>query len=158
MILIGVDPSAQSTGYGVIEQTKRGFKTLEYGCIPTSSGQELPVRIEILYDALDQVIKQYRPEELSVESIFFGKNVKTLLLLGHMRSAALLAAQKNGVHVVEISAKAVKKSVTGNGAASKEQVSFMVRRILGLSENERIPLDATDALAVALAHGMKITF
>ncbi|MFH1762177.1 MAG: crossover junction endodeoxyribonuclease RuvC [bacterium] len=158
MILLGVDPASRSTGYGVVQYRDRGFRALEYGCIQTTSSQELPERIELLFDGIYEVIKRYSPEELIVEELFYARNVKTLITMGHMRSAVLLAAQKSGIHVVEYSAKAIKKSVTGNGGAAKEQVGFMARRLLGISESENIPHDATDALAVALTHGLKITF
>jgi crossover junction endodeoxyribonuclease RuvC len=158
MILMGVDPAGRSTGYGVIKGRDRGFRALEYGCIETTASQEMPERIAILYDGLDEVIRKYRPEELVIEELFHARNVKTLLLMSHMRSAALLAAHKNKVHVVECSAKAVKKAVTGNGNASKEQVGYMTRRLLGLSEEEKISNDATDALAIALSHGLKIRY
>jgi len=158
MILMGVDPASRMTGYCFIRYDSQQYKALEYGCITIDTKETVPRRLEIVYNELDTLIKKYKPEEMSIEDIFYGKNVKTVLLLAQMRAVMLLVAQKNKVNVVEYAPNAVKKSVTGNGKADKTQVQYMVKKILGISEEAKIQMDASDALAVALTHGLKIAY
>lgn len=100
-----------------------------------------------------EIIKVYEPEIVSVEEAFYGKNAKTALLMGHVRGVALLAGHQAGLEVHEYAARKIKSAVTGNGAADKKQVLYMVKRLLNLKEDP-VTLDASDALAIAICHGL----
>ncbi len=155
-MLVGLDPGSRITGYGVIAVEGKQLRAIEYGCIKTQPDSSLSAKLELIYNDVTAVISQHKPEEVIVENAFYYKNVRAAMVLGHVRGVLLLAGQRNGAHVVELSPKEIKKFVTGSGNASKDRVKYMTCRILGLSrepENE----DAADALAVALAHGLSIT-
>ena len=157
MILLGVDPGSRVTGYGILETKERGFRVVEYGCIKAPAKAEIGQRLHTIYRDLEVIISQYTPEELVLEEAFFAKNAKSALVLGQVRGVVMLAASQKNIHVVEISAKLVKKRITGNGNASKEQVRDMVCQRLRLEDSPRV-LDASDALAIALAHGQEIHY
>jgi crossover junction endodeoxyribonuclease RuvC len=155
MLILGVDPGTIVTGYGIIDAGKNSFKHVINGCIKLPSSKQLPQKLEIIYDTLSSVIIKYKPEEFSIETAFFGRNVQSALKIGYARGAAILAAVHHNVPTNEYSPREVKKSVAGNGAASKEQVGYMVRTILCLkSEIEK--LDESDALAVAICHAFRL--
>ena len=113
--------------------------------------EELEKRLKIIYNDIESVINQFKPKVMSVEGSFFGKNVKSMMMLGHARGMALLGAAQSGIPVYEYSPRKVKQAVTGNGNATKEQVKYMVKTILRL-KSDSIPDDASDALAIALCH------
>ena len=124
---------------------------IDFGIISTSADQPLEKRLKTIYIDLKTVIKEYQPKAMSIEGGFFGKNVRSMMMLGHARGMALLGAAQAGIPVFEYSPRKIKQSVTGNGNATKEQVKYMVQIILGLKE-KKIPDDASDALAIALCH------
>ena len=134
----------------------RAFRALEYGCIRAKKGAPLAFRLNEIFTDAESVLQKYRPEEVVVENAFYAKNVRTTLILGHVRGILLLAGKRCGANVVELSPREIKRFVTGNGAASKTRVQFMATRHLGLKEPPR-PIDAADALACALAHGLSVT-
>jgi crossover junction endodeoxyribonuclease RuvC len=151
MIILGVDPGTLFTGYGIVSQLKNKIARVTSGIIKLPAQKALPGRLEIIYDELDKVIKTYRPDEFSIETAFYGKNVQSAMKIGYARGVSILTAVHNGLPVSEYSPREVKKSVVGTGAASKEQVGFMIKTLLELKEDLK-KFDESDALAVALCH------
>ncbi len=155
-MLLGFDPGSHVTGYGVIAVDEQSFHVLEYGCIRTDKKMVLAEKLEQIYTDAESIIREYKPEEVVVERAFYAKNARVTLILGHVRGVLLLAARKAGAHVIELTPREIKQFVTGNGAASKDKVKFMISRILNLKESPKAS-DASDALAAALAHGLCVT-
>lgn len=152
MIVLGVDPGTAATGYGVVARESGGaVSLLECGVIRTEARAELPQRLRAIYEGIVEVIGRHSPEIVAVEGIFYGKNVKTTVVLGHARGAILLAATLRDLPVAEYSPAEVKNAIVGTGRATKEQVQFMVQRLLRLKTPPR-PSDAADGVAVALTH------
>jgi crossover junction endodeoxyribonuclease RuvC len=149
MIILGIDPGTVKCGYGIISKDENRRENLGYGVIYVPSNMEMPNKLAFIYNEIDNIIRQYHPAECAVETAFYGKNIQSALKLGYARGTAIIAAIRTGLMVSEYSPKEVKKSVTGKGNASKEQVNFMVKTLLNLGGKE-IPLDASDALAIAL--------
>jgi crossover junction endodeoxyribonuclease RuvC len=152
---MGVDPGTVVTGFGVIDVEGSKLSLVEYGVIKMASTMTLPARLERIYTRLTEVIELTMPDEFAIESAFYSKNVQSTLKLGHARGVSILAAQMRQVPTAEYAPSEVKRSVTGNGSASKEQVEFMVMALLSMKEQKQL-LDATDALAIALCHGRKV--
>jgi crossover junction endodeoxyribonuclease RuvC len=149
MIVLGVDPGSHATGFGVIS-TGPVVRMLGGGVIRARKDAPLPERLLFIHTELTSVIDQFNPMEMAVEDLFNAKNARSSLILGHARGVILLAGSSAGLPVAEYAPREVKKALTGNGAAAKEQVRFMVMRLLCLKESP--PLDMSDALAVALTH------
>jgi crossover junction endodeoxyribonuclease RuvC len=149
LIILGVDPGSHATGYGVIE-TGPVVRMLGGGVIRCPRQAPLAERLLTIHTELGAVIERFAPAAMAVEDLFNAKNARSSLILGHARGVILLAGSTAGLPVVEYAPREVKQAVTGNGAARKEQVRFMVMRLLGLREEP--PLDQSDALAVALAY------
>ena len=142
------------TGYGVVARGGGGAVSLvECGVIRTSPREPLPQRIREIYDGVQELIERHRPNVVSVEDVFQGKNVKSALKLGHARGAIILAATLRDVAVAEYAPREIKKAVVGNGNATKDQVGFMVQQQLRLKEAPS-PADAADGVAAALCHCM----
>jgi crossover junction endodeoxyribonuclease RuvC len=148
-IILGVDPGIADTGYGVISDDGGKISCLDYGSIKTSSKDDLITRLDILHRELDKIIKKYQPDVVSVEELFFSKNVKTALVVGHARGVILLTFKQNNLKFLEFKPSQVKQGVTCYGAANKSQVQKMVQRLLKLKEIPK-PDDAADALAIAM--------
>lgn len=148
-LIIGIDPGSQKTGFGVIDVVgaKTGYVTS--GIIRLPEGP-LPERLKIIFDSVSSIIAEYGPVTMAVEDIFFARDPRAALKLGQARGAAIVAGVNAGLSVAEYAARTVKQSVVGNGAASKEQVQYMVTRLLKLASAPAE--DAADALAVALCH------
>lgn len=155
MIILGVDPGTIFTGYGIIKQNKNNFTYVKNGLIRLPSSKQLSEKLEMIYDELDKVIKIYKPEEFAIETAFYGKNVQSAMKIGYARGVSLLAAVHNKIPTSEYSPREIKKSVVGNGAASKQQVSFMIKSLLDI-KNTRMRFDESDALAIALCHAFRI--
>jgi crossover junction endodeoxyribonuclease RuvC len=151
MIILGVDPGTIVTGYGVIEERNGKFKVLTFDVIKNRSDQSMPIRLRAIYSGLSKVIERYHPDEFAIETAFYGKNAQSAMKLGHARGVSILAAVNAEIPTSEYSPREVKRSVVGSGAASKEQVSYMIQSILGLKAAPKY-FDATDALAVAICH------
>ncbi|HHV29239.1 crossover junction endodeoxyribonuclease RuvC [Acetivibrio mesophilus] len=151
MIIMGIDPGFAITGYGIVKYEGNRFTSVDYGAITTESSMELPKRLLILYNGLKEIIEKYRPEAISIEELFFNKNIKTALAVGHGRGVAVLAAAQSGVEVFEYTPLQVKQSIVGYGRAEKAQVQQMVKAILNLPAIPK-PDDVADALAVAVCH------
>lgn len=150
MIIFGIDPGTAATGYGVIQSRNNSVSWIDSGVILTDTSSPLAVRLQVIYDKLFEKMLQHNPDRVCIEEAFYGKNVHTTLVLGHARGVAMLAAVKTGAQVVEYSPREVKKALTGNGGAAKEQVEYMVKMLLTLPEGGRMRSDAYDALALAI--------
>ncbi len=157
MIILGVDPGTLFTGYAVLSGVNEKLELLCCDVIKIPSKNTLPLRLKQIYDALVEVIEKYKPDEFAIETAFYGKNVQSTLKLGHARGVSILAAVNKQIPTTEYSPREVKKSVSGLGAASKEQVRFMVCSILKI-KSESIPkqTDISDAIAVAICHHNKM--
>ncbi len=151
-IILGVDPGTLATGYGVIARDAHGCLSLKAaGIIRNPSERPIPNRLQHIHAGLLEIIRTHAPSEFAIESAFYGKNAQSALKLGQARGVALLAAVISGLPCHEYSPREVKQSVVGSGSAGKHQVQYMVRSLLHMSD-EPLPLDASDALAVALCH------
>jgi crossover junction endodeoxyribonuclease RuvC len=155
MIILGVDPGTLITGFGIIEVEQGVTSLLTYDVVRNASDRSMPIRLKQIYDKLCKVINQFHPDEFAIETVFCGKNVQSALKLGHARGVAILAAVNHEIPTTEYSPREIKKAVTGNGAASKQQVQFMVKSQLKLREAPKF-FDASDALAIALCHSFRI--
>ena len=151
MRVLGIDPGTAITGYGVVEGEEDNLRLATYGTITTPASQPLPQRLQQIYRELRALIATWRPDSAAVEELFFSKNARTALAVGHARGVALLALSDAGLAVQEYKPAEVKQAVAGYGGAPKEQVQGMVQLLLGLEEAPR-PDDAADALAVAICH------
>ena len=151
-IILGIDPGSRLTGYGIIKQEGRNFTYLGSGCIKAiSAGKELGPRLQTIFAGVSEIILQFKPDMFAIEQVFMAKNPDSALKLGQARGAAIVAATNADLTIAEYSARQIKQSVVGTGAASKEQVQHMVCSILKLPAAPQA--DAADALAVALCHG-----
>ena len=156
MIVLGIDPGTAVTGYGVVSGEPFGSLSLiECGVIRTTAHDPLPVRLRELYEDVSGLIERHKPDCVSVEDVFYAKNVRTTVVLGHARGVILLAAELAGVEIFEYPPAEIKKAVVGTGAATKEQVQFMLTRLLRLKSVPQ-PSDAADGVAAALACMMGI--
>jgi crossover junction endodeoxyribonuclease RuvC len=151
MIIMGVDPGTQVTGYGVIRQTSRSWEPLDFGCIRPPRGKKNHEKYLVIFESIDSLLEKYQPQTLVLETPFVYKNVKSALYLGRAGAAVLIAAAKRGVDVVEYTPRKAKQAIVGNGAASKFQVQKMIQMQLQLPTLPE-PADAADALALALCH------
>ena len=151
MRVLGIDPGTAITGYGIVEGEDDNLAALTYGAITTPANQPLPQRLQQIYRQLQALIAEWRPESAAVEELFFSKNARTALVVGHARGVALLALADAGLPIQEYKPAEVKQAVAGYGRAPKEQVQGMVQLLLGLNEIPR-PDDAADALAIAICH------
>lgn len=155
-IILGIDPGSRITGYGVIEQQGRKLTYLGSGCIKAFSNNkdsvdnELSNRLQTIFAGVSELIIQFKPQLFAIEQVFMGVNPGGALKLGQARGAAIVAATNRGLPVAEYSARQIKQSVVGTGAADKSQVQHMVKSILKLPGTPQA--DAADALAVALCH------
>ena len=155
-IILGIDPGIADTGYGIIEIDKNSLRCLGYGSIKTTSNAELAERLLVLSNELNKIIKKYKPDLIAVEQLFFCKNVKTALTVGHARGVILLSARQNNVSILEFTPLQIKQAVSTYGKASKMQVQKMVKLLLNLTELPK-PDDAADALAAAICVANKRT-
>jgi len=155
MIILGVDPGTLRTGYGIISVAQGNTLPIAYGIINLTKLNNLPEKLQKIYSELTSLITKYKPQEFSIETAFYGKNVQSAMKIGYARGVSILAAVNKDVMISEYSPREVKKSVVGTGAASKEQVNYMVKSILDLTSS-KIKLDESDALAVALCHSFRV--
>jgi crossover junction endodeoxyribonuclease RuvC len=156
MIVLGVDPGSQRTGYGAVETDGRRHRLIEMGALAPGQRLALPDKLRHIHEGVAALIERLRPDVLAVEDVFHATNTRTALVLGHVRGVVLLAGSRAGLPVHEYPPATVKQQVTGFGRAEKGQVAFMVTRLLAL-EAEAEPGDATDALAVALCFACQRT-
>ena len=147
MIVLGLDPGTATTGYGVVQSN--GPALIECGVIRTNPRDPLPQRLNDIYSGVQDIIDRHAPSALAVEDVFYAKNVRTTVVLGHARGVILLAGAQRGIPVYEYPPREIKKAVTGVGGATKEQVQYMMMRLLRLKTVPR-PADASDGVAAAL--------
>lgn len=151
MLVLGVDPGIQRTGWGLVEATNSTFKALKYGCIETSPKKTTEERLQEVYSQISKIISSQKPDVLAIEDLFFGNNSKTALVVGQSRGVILLAAFQNNLEVNVYTPLQVKLGLTGYGKAEKSQVGQMVKTILKLDSIPK-PDDTADALAICLTH------
>ncbi len=149
--MLGVDPGVARTGYGVVAVEGQHYRAVSFGSIVSSAHVPLCSRLRTIYDQLSAVLDPCPVEGVAVEELFLARNPQLALNVGHARGVVLLLAAQRGLPVYEYAVSEIKRAVVGNGAASKEQVRYMVGKLLGLHEAPRA-YDAADALAVALCH------
>ncbi|MBW1797541.1 MAG: crossover junction endodeoxyribonuclease RuvC [Deltaproteobacteria bacterium] len=150
MLVLGVDPGSHVTGYGLVEKKNNQLICIHSGQVTSSAKIPFYDRIHKIFKAMAEIMERYRPEEMSIEDVFYAKNIQSSLKLGHARGAVLIAAVQCGVRIFEYTPLEIKKSVVGYGRATKEQVNSMVRIILNLKTTPK--LDTSDALAAAICH------
>lgn len=150
MLVLGIDPGTAVTGYGVVRGERLGAASLiECGVIRTKAREPLATRLREIYDGVTDLIRTHHPDVLAVEDVFYAHNVRTTIVLGHARGVILLAGQQAGLQIVEYPPAEIKKTVVGNGAATKTQVQYMLMRLLRL-KSVPTPSDAADGVAAAL--------
>jgi crossover junction endodeoxyribonuclease RuvC len=149
-LVLGIDPGTAVTGYGLVAMDARGQTTLvECGVIRTAARDALAKRLVEIHEGVSELILRHKPSRVAVESVFYARNVRTTIVLGHTRGVILLAAASAGLEIDEFPPAEIKKAITGAGAATKEQVQFMVARLLRLKSAPQ-PADAADGVAAAL--------
>ena len=152
-IIIGIDPGTNVMGYGILGVKAKKPMLIALGVIKLDRFESHYLRLRRIYDRVLSLTEQYLPDEMAIEAPFFGKNVQSMLKLGRAQGVAMAAALSRDVPITEYEPSKIKMSITGTGAASKEQVREMLRRILSIpAESLDIELDATDALGAALCH------
>lgn len=158
MLVLGIDPGTAATGYGVVRRNDHtNVALVECGVIRTSPKEPLAERIREIYDEIVALIVRHHPAAMSVEDVFYGKNAKSSLKLGHARGAILLAGAHHDLIIAEYAPREIKKAVVGNGNATKDQIGFMVKQQLRLKDAPS-PADAADGVAAALCHCMVGSF
>lgn len=152
MRILGIDPGYAIMGWGVLEQRGNHYEVVDYGAITTEAHTPMPSRLASIYSELLNIIEEYKPEEASIEELFFNSNQKTAIKVGEARGVALLACENKGLEIFEYTPLQIKQALTGNGRAEKKQVQMMVKTILNLKEVPE-PDDTADAVAAAICHG-----
>ena len=151
-LALGIDPGTATTGYGLVRLTRDGdLVAVSYGILSTPKDASPSARLEMLFDQLNDLLKEHKPDTAAVEKLFFQTNVKTALAVGQARGVILLCIQKAGLEPFEYTPNEVKQAVAGYGGADKRQVQDMVRALLQLEKIPK-PDDAADALAIAITH------
>ena len=152
-VIIGIDPGTNVMGYGILGVNGRKPQMVAMGVLTLSKFESHYLRLRRIYERTLQLCRQYLPDEMAIEAPFFGKNVQSMLKLGRAQGVAMAAALAQDVPITEYEPRKIKQAITGNGAASKEQVQQMLRHLLNIPQESLLPqLDATDALAAALCH------
>jgi crossover junction endodeoxyribonuclease RuvC len=152
-LILGIDPGSRKTGFGLIEAEGSRTRYITSGIIRLPD-KSLPERLKVIFESISQIVAEYHPDEMAIEDVFFARDPRAALKLGQARGAAIVAGATAGLVVSEYAARAVKQSVVGSGAASKEQVQHMVKQLLKLPG---VPAeDAADGLAVALCHAQTL--
>ena len=149
MRVLGIDPGIRTTGFGIIDSSTNRISLIATGTIKPKVSDSLPLRLNHLFEEVEIIINKFSPEVFSIEDMFYSKNVKTAMILGQARGAMIIAAAQANINIFEYAPRKVKMSVCGRGGASKEQVQYMVMKILNLKE---IPgtMDVSDAIAVGI--------
>lgn len=151
---MGIDPGTSVTGYGIIEVKGNRIKLIAIGILELKQYKDHYVKLQKIFQRLTQLIDEYLPDELAIEAPFYGKNVQSMLKLGRAQGVAIAAALSRSIPIFEYAPKKIKMAITGQGNASKEQVAYLLQKILHL--NELPPdLDATDGLAAAVCHNFQ---
>ena len=157
-VILGIDPGTNVLGYGVIHIQGKNVKMEAMGVIDLRKCADAYLKLGRIYQRVQGIIDAYLPDELAIEAPFFGKNVQSMLKLGRAQGVAIAAAISRDVPIHEYAPLKIKQAITGNGAASKEQVAEMLKRLLSIKEESMLPyMDATDALAAAYCHYLQIS-
>ena len=151
MRVLGIDPSIKSTGFGIIEYVNNTYTVLSSGVIKPSRQKLFHHKINEIKSRLEELIKDFEPDEVAIENPFYAQNIKTAITLGQVRGAALVAVASHNCSLHEYSPLEIKKAVTGYGQADKNQVRMMVKTLLNIKD-EKLETDASDALATAFCH------
>ncbi len=151
MIILGIDPGSVVTGFGLVEHQNRKNQLLKCGCIRPNHKLTFPQRLLYIYDQLLALVASSSPNEVALESVFYGANTQSLIKLCQARGAIVTALANSDLPIFEYAPREIKKAVVGRGSASKEQVQFMIQRLFGKKALDQA-LDATDAVAIALCH------
>lgn len=150
-VILGIDPGTVVMGYGILHVTDGGLVVPAIGVLKLDRYEDQASRLKVIFDRTTEIIREYHTDELAIEAPFYGKNVQSMLKLGRAQGVCIAAALASGIPIVEYAPRRIKQSITGNGAASKEQVAAMLQSILRTSLDD-FPMDATDALAAAVCH------
>lgn len=150
-VILGIDPGTQILGYGLLRVDGKSMTYITMGVIDLRKLPDHFAKLSEIFKEVSLLISKYSPDEMAIEAPFFGKNVQSMLKLGRAQGAAIAAALNNNIPICEYAPRKIKLSITGKGAASKEQVASMISKILNIDEIP-VKLDATDGLAVALCH------
>ena len=153
-VILGIDPGTSVMGYGVIQTKGKKVEVLTLGVLKLEKYEDYTIKLKKIFERTVGLIEQYKPDEMAIEAPFFGKNVQSMLKLGRAQGVAIAAAMSREVSVVEYAPKKIKKSITGNGNASKGQVSAMLQKQLLFTPDPKY-FDATDGLAAAFCHFMQ---
>ena len=151
-IILGIDPGTNIMGFGLIKCIKSEIKLLQYGIITLSKEPNHEMKLKKIFTRVTELIGDYKPDEIAIESPFFGKNVQSMLKLGRAQGVAMVAGAINNINITEYAPKKIKQSITGNGNASKDQLCEMVKKILDIKNFDGNKFDATDALGAAICH------
>jgi crossover junction endodeoxyribonuclease RuvC len=150
-VIIGVDPGTQIMGYGIISVKGQQITLMQYGVIHLNKYTTHELKLKKIFERISQLLGEYLPDEMAIEDPFYGKNPQSMLKLGRAQGVAMAAALARDIPIVEYSPKKVKQSVTGSGSASKEQVAYMLEKILKIELSKEF-FDATDGIAIAICH------
>ena len=156
MRILGIDPGYGITGFGIVDAQRNNFRLLQYGAITTPPGTDFPLRLQMIYNDMTELLQVAKPDCVAIEELFFGQNVTTGIGVAQSRGVILLAIQQAGVPIYQYKPMQVKQSVVGYGNATKHQVQDMTKRILHLNATPK-PDDAADAIAIALCHARSST-
>ena len=156
MRILGIDPGYGITGFGIVDAQRNQFQLLQYGAITTPAGTDFPVRLQMIYNDMTELLMVAKPDAVAIEELFFGQNVTTGIGVAQSRGVILLAIQQAGVPIFQYKPMQVKQAVVGYGNATKHQVQDMTKRLLHLQSIPK-PDDAADAIAIALCHARSST-
>ncbi len=151
MRILGIDPGYAILGWGIIDLVGNRFSVVDYGAVLTDTSMDMPARLQALYNGLTDIIKKYKPEDASIEQLFFNSNAKTAILVGEARGVAVLACANGNLNIAEYTPLQIKQALVGYGRADKKQVQYMVKTMLNLKSVPK-PDDTADALAAAICH------
>ena len=149
MRVLGIDPGLRTTGFSILDCKLKKLSLVAYGTIRPKINESIPKRLNYLFQETNKILDKFSPDFFSIEDMFYSQNVKTAMLLGQARGAMIIAASQADIPIFEYAPRKVKMSVCGNGAASKEQVLYMIMNILKLKEPPK-PMDVSDAIAVGI--------
>lgn len=153
-VILGIDPGSNVTGYGVVKTVGSKVTVLDMGIFKMPKSDDHFDKLKAIFNATVKIIEKHNPQEFAVEAPFYGNNVQSMLKLGRAQGIAIAAALSKNIPVCEYAPREVKQSITGNGAASKEQVAAMLKQMYGITIDEKY-MDATDGLAVAVCHAFR---
>ena len=149
MIILGIDPGSRITGFGLIDNHADRIEYIHSGAVKVV-GEHLPQRLGYIFAAIEEIIRQYHPQHMSIENVFMSRNADSALKLGQARGAAICAGYQRGLEIAEYAPREIKQSIVGHGGATKEQVQHMVKRLLGI--RQELQADEADGLAIAICH------